>query len=121
MGHSMGGGGTWHLAIKHPDIWAGLGPVAPAVFESSDGLSKIKHIPVFLVQGSKDSLVWPATARRWAEQMKKLGMTYEYVEVEGADHINILAPNVPKMFDYFAKFKKGDVKPKEEKTEPDKR
>src|SRR5258708_658272 len=57
MGHSMGGGGTWHLAIKHPDIWAGLGPVAPAIFESSDGLNKIKHIPVFLVQGDQDTLV----------------------------------------------------------------
>ena len=30
MGHSMGGGGTWHLGIKHPDIWAALGPIAPA-------------------------------------------------------------------------------------------
>jgi poly(3-hydroxybutyrate) depolymerase len=117
MGHSMGGGGTWHLAIKHPDIWAGLGPVAPAIFETADGLNKIKHIPVFLVQGDMDNLVRPAGARRWAAKMKELGMTYEYVEVEGGDHINILAPNVPKMFEYFAKYKKGDVKPKDEKKE----
>src|SRR5262245_21801145 len=24
MGHSMGGGGTWHLGLKYPEIWAGL-------------------------------------------------------------------------------------------------
>src|SRR5688500_2951942 len=30
MGHSMGGGGTWHLGLKYPDIWAGLAPIAPA-------------------------------------------------------------------------------------------
>ena len=24
MGHSIGGGGTWHLGIKYPSIWAGL-------------------------------------------------------------------------------------------------
>ena len=30
-GHSMGGGGTWHIAMKYPDIWAGLGPVAPSM------------------------------------------------------------------------------------------
>lgn len=118
MGHSMGGGGTWHLAIKYPDVWAGLGPVAPAIFTGTDGLAKIKHIPVFLVQGEKDTLVRPATARRWVEQMKKLEMTHEYVEVADGDHINILSPNIPKMFDYFAKYKKGDVKPKEEKKEP---
>ena len=32
MGHSMGGGGTWHLGLKYPDIWAGLAPIAPAIF-----------------------------------------------------------------------------------------
>src|SRR5262245_47718284 len=32
MGHSMGGGGTWHLGIKYPDVWAGLAPLAPAIF-----------------------------------------------------------------------------------------
>ena len=24
MGHSMGGGGTWHIGLKYPKIWAGL-------------------------------------------------------------------------------------------------
>ena len=32
MGHSMGGGGTWHLGTKYPDLWAGLAPIAPAAF-----------------------------------------------------------------------------------------
>src|SRR5204863_3843936 len=31
MGHSMGGGGTWHLGIKYPDVWAALAPIAPAI------------------------------------------------------------------------------------------
>ncbi|SVE13826.1 uncharacterized protein METZ01_LOCUS466680, partial [marine metagenome] len=30
MGHSMGGGGTWHLGMKYPEMWAALAPVAPA-------------------------------------------------------------------------------------------
>src|SRR5262249_44159958 len=76
MGHSMGGGGTWHLGLKHPDLWAGLAPIAPAVFRPAEEVEKIKHIPVILIQGDKDKLVPVAGARRWAEQMKKLGMTY---------------------------------------------
>jgi predicted peptidase len=84
MGHSMGGGGTWHLGIKYPDIWAGLGPIAPAIFRPATEVEKIKHIPVFLVQGDQDTLVPVAGARRWAEQMKKLEMTHEYIEVAGA-------------------------------------
>lgn len=104
MGHSMGGGGTLHLAMKYPDVWAGLGPIAPALFSlRSADLAKIKHIPVILVQGDKDNLCPPAAARRWVEEMKKLGMTHEYVEVPGGDHISIASPNLPRMFDFFAK------------------
>jgi len=29
----MGGGGTWHLGLKYPQLWAALAPIAPAIFE----------------------------------------------------------------------------------------
>ena len=31
LGHSMGGGGTIHLATKYPDLWAAAAPIAPAL------------------------------------------------------------------------------------------
>ena len=96
MGHSMGGGGAWYLAIKHPDIWAGLAPIAPAIFRPATDVEKIKHIPVILVQGAKDRIVPVAGARRWAEQMKKLGMTYEYIEDPDGNHISVAMDNLPK-------------------------
>src|SRR5579859_3791515 len=57
MGHSMGGGGTFHLGIKHPDLWAALAPIAPAIFLKPEELEKIKHVPIILVQGDEDKLV----------------------------------------------------------------
>jgi len=66
MGHSMGGGGTWHLGTKYPALWAGLAPIAPAIYRSPDALTKIKTMPVILVQGDADRLVPVAMARRWA-------------------------------------------------------
>jgi poly(3-hydroxybutyrate) depolymerase len=105
-GHSMGGGGTWHLAIKYPEIWAGLAPIAPAIFRQPDGLEKIKDIPVILVQGDKDTLVPVAGARQWAEKMKELKMTYEYIEVAGGDHIAVAFQNLPKIFEFFDKHAK---------------
>ncbi|MBY0232316.1 MAG: prolyl oligopeptidase family serine peptidase, partial [Gemmataceae bacterium] len=106
MGHSMGGGGTWHLGVKHPDKWAALAPIAPATRLPVSSLEKIKHVPVFLVQGDKDRLVPVAGARRWAAQMKKLGMTHEYVEVEGGDHVRPAFSSLPKMFAFFDKHKR---------------
>lgn len=106
MGHSMGGG-TWHLGIKHADEWAALAPIAPAIFgRDPRELEKIKSTPVMLVQGDKDALVPVAGARRWAEQMKKLGMTYEYIEVADGTHGSVVAENMPKIFEFFSKHKR---------------
>jgi poly(3-hydroxybutyrate) depolymerase len=108
MGHSMGGGGTWHLALKHPEIWAALAPIAPAIFRPETDVAKIKHIPVILVQGDDDKLVPVAWARRWAGEMKKQGMTYEYIEVKGGDHVFVAFKNLPKIFEFFDKHKKKE-------------
>ena len=70
MGHSMGSGGTMHLAFKHPDLWAALAPIAPAIFRKPDDIAKIKHIPIILVQGDADKLVPVANVRKWAAAMK---------------------------------------------------
>jgi predicted esterase len=105
MGHSMGGGGTLHLGIKHPELWAGLAPISPAIFRKPDDLEKIKHVPVIMIQGDKDPLVRVERVRPWAEKMKELKMTHEYVEVAGGDHMNIIK-DVPKIYEFFNKHKK---------------
>ena len=108
MGHSMGGGGTWHIGIKNPDLFAGLAPIAPAIFRSADDLEKIKHVPVIVVQGDADKLVPVAGARRWAEKMKDLKMDYEYIEVAGGDHVTVAFQNMPKIFEFFNKRQKSE-------------
>jgi len=103
-GHSMGGGGTYHIGIKYPGIWAGLGPVAPAIYTSPDALSAIRHIPVIVIQGDEDRLVPVATTRTWVAKMAELGMTHRYVEIPGGDHTLIIArdpDNVRAIFDFF--------------------
>jgi poly(3-hydroxybutyrate) depolymerase len=111
MGHSMGGGGTFHLAAKYPDVWAALAPIAPALFRPQSDLEKFKHLPVMLVQGDKDNLCPVETARRWVDGMKKLEMKCEYVEVAGGDHVSVAAQNLPKIFEFFGKH----TRPKKEK------
>jgi predicted peptidase len=109
IGHSMGGGGTWHLGTKYPDIWAGLAPIAPAASGRPTGLDKLKNIPVIVVQGDKDTLVRPEGTRRWVEKMKELNLTHEYLEIAGAGHGDVISKGMPKIFEYFEKQQKtGD-------------
>jgi poly(3-hydroxybutyrate) depolymerase len=104
MGHSMGGGGTWHLATKYPDLWAGLAPVAPAIYSSPDALQRIRHIPVIVIMGDEDPLVQVEVTREWVEKMRALGMRHQYVEIPGGDHTRLIArdpANMRKIFDFF--------------------
>jgi poly(3-hydroxybutyrate) depolymerase len=101
MGHSMGGGGTFHIAMKNPDLFAALGPIAPAIFHPVSDLEKIKSIPIILIQGDKDNLVRVERIRPWADKMKELKMTYVYDEVEGGDHMNVAITEMPKIFEFF--------------------
>ena len=106
MGHSMGGGGTWHLGIKHPDLWAALAPIAPAIYRSPDELEGIKHVPVIVVQGAKDLLVKAEITRRWVAKMKELKMDYTYIEDPDGGHVFVAFENLPKIFEFFDKHTK---------------
>lgn len=102
-GHSMGGAGTYHLAAKYPDIWAGLGVAAPAPDVPPKQLKKFRHIPIIAVQGDQDRLVVPM--REWVEKMQKLGMQHVYIEVPGGDHSLFISKHrelMDKLFHFFS-------------------
>lgn len=106
LGHSMGGGGTFHLAIKYPDIWAAMAPLAPAVPRDSSRLEAAKHIPAIVVQGDRDRLV--RGTRIWIERMKELEMDHKYLEIEGGDHVTVAFQHFPEIFEFFNEHVKGD-------------
>ena len=103
LGHSMGGGGAFHLASKYPDIWAGIGTVAPAVYGAPDRLAKLKHLPVIVVQGDQDKLVSVKQTRRWVQRMKELKMDHVYLEVAGGGHIYVAFSHLPKIMEFLSK------------------
>lgn len=104
-GHSMGGAGTLHLARRHPELWAGLAAVAPAIWSDPvEGARAIRHLPVFLLQGTDDRLVPVSIARAWADAMADLDMMFRYTEVEGGDHAAIIShtpEHVRALFDFL--------------------
>jgi poly(3-hydroxybutyrate) depolymerase len=110
IGHSMGGGGTWYLGTKYPDVWAGLAPIAPAAFGQPTGLDKLKNIPVIVVQGDNDTLVRPEGTRRWVGKMKELNVPHEYLEIPGAGHGDVISKGMPQIFEFFEKQQKNKGK-----------
>ncbi|HYV06491.1 MAG TPA: prolyl oligopeptidase family serine peptidase, partial [Blastocatellia bacterium] len=103
-GHSMGGFGTWSIAMNHPDVFAALAPISGG--STPANMSKIAHIPQIVVHGDKDPTVPVERSRVMVEAGKKLGAEIKYIEVPGGDHGNIVTPNFPAVFDWFDSHKR---------------
>ena len=111
-GHSMGGAGTYHLAAKYPEIWAGLGVAAPAPLASMDALETFAHIPIIALCGDEDRLVAPM--RRWVARMGELGMQHVYIEIPGGDHSLFISQSretLDKVFRFFSIVQKQPTSP----------
>jgi predicted peptidase len=105
MGHSMGGYGTWSIAMAHPGIFAALGPISGG--GSAAGMAKIARIPEYVVHGDNDPTVAVTQSRTMVEAGKKAGANIVYVEVPGGTHSSVVAPNFGPMLEFFAKQKKS--------------
>jgi dienelactone hydrolase len=109
-GLSMGGGGTWSIGLRHPELFAALAPICgvtdvrkwiepaergdydekaleavapPAFAENAAGLR------VFIFHGDADPVVPVTNSRRMVERFKALGWlgkTVTYTEYPGVDH-----------------------------------
>ncbi|MSR19926.1 MAG: poly(3-hydroxybutyrate) depolymerase [Gemmatimonadetes bacterium] len=101
IGQSMGGGGTWHLGIKYPGIWAAIAPMAPAIYSSPDPVVAARDLPVMVIHGDADESVDVEGTRRWVAKMAELGMDYRYIEVRGGTHFSAGRDNIDDVFAFL--------------------
>jgi len=109
-GLSMGGGGTWEIGLRHPELFAALAPVCgfsdyrrmirpadAALYDLAllDSLSppaiaeNASHLQVLIFHGDKDPVVPVADSRRMVERYRALGWlgkNVRYTEYPGVDH-----------------------------------
>jgi len=104
FGHSMGGGGAYHLAAKYPKMWRAVAVAAPAPDASMAQVELMKGLPFLVLQGDADRQVSPAKTRATIDRMKAAGMTCTYVEVSGGDHARFIEHDramLARVFSFF--------------------
>src|SRR6185503_5116058 len=99
-GHSMGGFGTWSVAMNHPEVFAAIAPVSGGVMNLA-ALSKIAHIPELIIHGDDDKTVSVERSRVVAAAGKKLNIEMKYIEVPKGTHGDVVAPHFKDVFDWF--------------------
>jgi predicted esterase len=98
-GHSMGGFGSWSIAMNHPELFAAIAPVAGG--GNPMGMNKIAHVAQLVVHGDNDKTVPVERSRVMVAAAKKVGAEVKYIEVAGGNHIDIAAATFKEVFDWF--------------------
>lgn len=75
-GLSMGGWGTWKLAMEHPEIFAAVAPVcAPADRVMEANVEQFKNLPIKIFHGGNDDIVSPINSINMYQAVKKINPT----------------------------------------------
>jgi predicted peptidase len=104
-GLSMGGYGTYHLVLAHPNMFAALVVVcggllphetttavqqSPLTKQASDPYGftahALRHIPIRIFHGDADTVIPVSESRRMVEALKSEGADVQYVEFPGIGH-----------------------------------
>jgi predicted peptidase len=70
-GLSMGGHATWTMALAYPSRFAAVAPVCGAG-DPQLAAAKLRHLPVWIFHGEKDTVVPVACGRVMADALKKV-------------------------------------------------
>lgn len=104
-GLSLGGFGTWHLALAHPRVFAALVPVCGGIVPNGSATSvrqspltmaaadphaftaeRLRHIPIWMFHGSEDTVIHPSESRKMHEALRAAGAEVRYTEYEKVGH-----------------------------------
>ena len=86
-GHSMGGDAAWDIGLAHPDLWAGVLPVAATADQYIKRYWKnAKGLPLYFVAGQLDGNRLASNAPEIDRYMRYAGFDAMYVEYQGRGH-----------------------------------
>jgi predicted peptidase len=83
-GASMGGSGTWALALAHPEKFAAIAPVCGS--GDTNAAAKLIHIPIWAFHGAKDPVVKVERARQMVDAVNAAGGNAKLTIYPNAGH-----------------------------------
>ncbi len=91
-GHSMGGKGTWDIALSYPELFYKVSPLSGNVTTSETNLRKLMDKPVWAFVGEEDTIVDPQSSIDFIASLSKINNQAKITIIEGYGHFDV--PNV---------------------------
>ncbi|MDF2507063.1 MAG: phospholipase [Microbacterium sp.] len=83
-GLSMGGFGTWSLAVRYPDRFAAIAPICGGLWMQS--AAPIRHLPVWAFHGDADDVVPIAATEEIITELRSLDADVRFTRYAGVGH-----------------------------------
>jgi len=104
-GLSMGGFGTWRLAIEYPDKFAAIAPICGKGNPAK--AARISHLPVWVFHGADDKIVPLKSSQEMVEALEKAEGNVKFTVYPDAGHDSWTQTyNNPELYQWFLKHKR---------------
>lgn len=108
-GLSMGGFGTWDLAMRYPDRFAAIAPICGG--GNTVTTFRIKNIPAWVFHGDADPIVPVEMSDKMVEALKKMGADVKYTRYPGVQHDSWSETYAnPELYKWFLSHRRGGKK-----------
>ena len=101
-GLSMGGYGTWSLALREPERFAAIAPICGGLFGPAGVVSALKEMPIWAFHGAKDPVVPIEQQERLVRVLQECGGNIRFTVYPEAEHDSWTEPyNNPALYEWF--------------------
>jgi len=98
-GHSMGGTGTWELALACPERFSAAAPLSGSVQTMPANIQKLSGLPIWAVVGGADTIVDPASSQRFINILSHSNPDCRITVLDDTDHISVPAAYLDESLD----------------------
>ena len=88
-GHSMGGTGTWDLALAYPGVFSRIAPMSGSVDATTETLTILRNTPVWAFVGADDVVVRPESSERFVAALEQQNADARITVFPGTDHVGV--------------------------------
>ena len=90
-GHSMGGKGTFDIALAYPKLFARVAPLSGSVTVNDQNVQTLANTPLWAVVGSADTIVPPDSSQAFIAALQTAGANAHLAVLDGAGHFDVPA------------------------------
>ena len=104
-GFSSGGHGVWYFALRYSSLFAAINPIA-AECPLPSLLVNLEHVPVYIIHGTRDTVIPVEAARDASSRLEKLNYKVVYKELPDQNH-QFPVNEIAKVLDWFRMHKRS--------------